>query len=162
MRIVVSVLFILAAGVLPSGCGKSRTGGSENNSSISGKVTYKGEALGGGIMLFHGKDRAFPAALQPDGSYVCDLPSGDYVVTIDTTSLKDSDPAAMMKKMGKGGPGTTTLSTAEKDYAKMKEKSKATLPRYVAIPGKYADKKTSGLPAKVDAGSNTKDFQLAE
>ena len=160
MKTLSSVLLFAAAGLLVAGCGKSGSAGN----SVNGSVVYKGNPVTGGTMLFHGGDnKVYPASLGGDGKYTCpSVPAGDYTVTIDTKVLKDVvDPEAMMKKFGGNGGSEKLPEALTKDLAKMKEVGKG-MPKYVPIPEKYANSKTSTLTVKVGSGSNTQDLQLTD
>src|SRR5262249_13809738 len=66
MKTVLSVFLVATAGLLAAGCGRSTSG-----SSVTGSVTFKGNPVTGGTMLFHGKDKPYPASLGADGKYTC-------------------------------------------------------------------------------------------
>ena len=92
------VLIGLPLVVLIYACSKSTT-----PATVSGKVTYKGEVVPGGIIYFHTlKEDGTPGAnyrtlIQPDGTYVlAQLPDVDMLVTIDTESY-NPNPAARPK-----------------------------------------------------------------
>src|SRR5690349_11250811 len=56
---------------------------------VTGKVTFKGQPLTGGIIGFWSKESAEKTALAKDGSYsFISLPAGEYRVTISTKVLK--------------------------------------------------------------------------
>jgi len=149
MKTVLSVLLVSTAGFL-AGCGRSGS----SASSVSGSVTYKGSPVTGGTMLFHGKDKVFPASLGPDGKYVCpSVPPGEYTVTIDTKALK---------KAGDSEKSSLAPEKETPEIAKAREMAKGAMPVYVPIPSKYADAKTSGLTVTVGSGSNTKDLPLTD
>ncbi len=158
MRRFFSVCFV--AGLAAAGCGKS-TG------SLTGTVTYKGNPVTGGLMLFvDAQGKSFPGSLNPAGNYNCpDLPPGDYIVTINTSLMKPVDPGQstkeMIAKQGQDQSQTKLPESMTKDLAKVKEMGSKT-GQYVAIPDKYANAKTSGLTVKVEAGSQTKDFTLTD
>jgi len=163
MRIGLSVL-VVSIGLLAAGCGKR---GSSGNS-VAGSVTYKGNPVTGGTMLFHGKDKdgkdkVFPASLGPDGNYSCQgVPAGDYTVTVDTKWLENfGDAESMMKKMAQkaGLDGAGEKMPQNQGLAK---EPKGGAPKYVPIPPKYADKKTSTLTVKVESGNNSKDLPLTD
>ena len=90
-------------------CSKSQTA-----ASASGKVTYNGAVVPGGIIYFYSlKEDGTPGAefsfvIKPDGTYSgTQLPEGDMVVTIDTES-KNPNPEQRPKMDpskygGKGG-----------------------------------------------------------
>jgi len=157
MKTFSSVLLVATAGLL-AGCGRSGSAGN----SVAGSVTYKGNPVTGGTMLFHGKDKPYPATLGPDGSYTCQgVPLGDYTVTIDNKWLeKVGDAESMMKNMGRFGEDVA--GGYKEGLAKMKEMGQGTMPKYVPIPEKYANAKTSELTVKVESAKNTKDLQLTD
>src|SRR5260370_19869228 len=90
--------------VLVSGCSKSR----HPVGTLSGKVTYNGKDVTGGQLTFFTKEGgAVPATIAADGTYsVRDLPTGEATVTVDTKTLKASNPAAVRY----GGGDTKTQS----------------------------------------------------
>jgi len=162
MKTVLSVFLVATAALLAAGCGRSTSG-----SSVTGSVTYNGNPVTGGSMLFHGKDKPYPASLGADGKYTCPvIPPGDYTVTIDTKWLEKAgagDAASTIKDMANQGVTDQDLAKGFKDLAKAQEMNKAIANlKYVAIPKKYADAKTSGLTVTVESGSTTKDLQLTD
>jgi hypothetical protein len=165
MRTLLTLLLVSTTALVFVGCKKSDSLGS----SISGTVTYKGQPVTGGTMLFHASNNVFPASLKGDGTYtIANLAPGDYVVTVDTRALKNKgDPESMMKsmtqKMGKGDGAVEKLpDSVAKSLAKMKEMKQDNSVQFVQIPEKYADPKTSGLKVSVQAGSNTKEIPLTD
>ena len=143
--------------VLAFGCQKS----SNAPAKLSGKVTYKGNPVTGGQMMFYTKDAgAYPATIAEDGMYsVSDVPTGEMTVTIDTETLNPkgktapadygkSDPRSGGKKMG-GGFIPEGANTGGKG-------------QYVKIPAKYADRKKSPLTVTLTAGKQTHDFDLPD
>lgn len=91
----------LAGGVISLcilGCGYS-TG------DVSGKVTFKGEPLKGGIVTFAptaAEAPSFTAAIQEDGTYsIQGLRAGEYKVCVETESLKPRMPGSV-----RGGGGS--------------------------------------------------------
>jgi hypothetical protein len=94
----------------------------EDEVDVRGKVSYKGKPLPGGtISLVPEKGKRVVAALQADGTYATKAAAGKYRVLVETESAKK--PA--------------------------KAKDKADKTRYVAIPKKYGDVKTSVLTFEV-------------
>jgi hypothetical protein len=174
MKMIHRVLLVASAGLLAAGCGKSGSTGS----SVTGSITYKGSPVTGGNMIFHGKEKNYGGNLGPDGKYTAaGMPPGEYIVTIDTKSLekvssgpgKDID--AMIKDMEEKFGGKLPPEAA-KEFEEMRKKMKEEAPKdgdaptttakYVKIPEKYANPKTSGLTVTVGSGSNSKDFPLTD
>lgn len=147
---------------------------------IKGKVTYKGEPLPGGSIIFFTSAGQYSTTIMNDGTYsAVDLPTGSATVVIETESLnpnagatalekmntKDKqrskgealNAAARMKAEGRGGPGSGSGSgfdgpANKEDLAKM----------YMKIPSKYVDKRTSGLQVDLARGEQKKDFELTD
>src|SRR5690242_12486783 len=78
-------VLILAAVIGAPGCGK-------RTATVTGKVTYKGEPLKGGIVAFippRGGGTAVAADIAEDGTYTAtDVLVGEVEVTVDTSNLK--------------------------------------------------------------------------
>jgi len=120
--------------------------------SVSGKVTYKGEPLPAGTLTFHGQGN-YLASIGADGTYsTTDLPIGKMVVTVETES-------ANKNKMPRGA----YAAKMAKMISPMPESAKS-LPqgKYVRIPVKYADPKTSPLQATLKNGENNINFDLTD
>jgi len=139
--------------VVAIGC----TGTSKSNSAIvTGKITYNKTALGGGTITFHTADKTgiYPVAISPDGTYMgTDLPPGDMTVSIETTSVKAAKSAQDYGGAAPGGGKGT--SPAPKGYNQVSGK-------YVEIPAKYADPKTSGQKITLTSGKQTKNWDLTD
>lgn len=140
-----------------SGCGSSD--GLAKRYKVSGKVTYKGQPLAKGNIMF------YPATTDPKGvnngatgtivngeyqlSTVTDNDGaypGEYVVAIES---KDVD-----MKQAEGGVKGGVFK--QDDVAKAYRGAKS------LIPAKYAVAETSGLKASVKSGSNSFNFELAD
>src|SRR5262249_13953259 len=124
-----AVLALLTAGLC--GCG-TKPG------SVSGKVTYQGQTLGSGLVIFvdpAGKVSQ-PAGISADGSYAADnVPLGRVTVCVETFPLSGDGAGP---KAPKGQPRL----------------------RYVPIPAKYKDAKQSDLTLEVKPGANVYDIDL--
>ncbi|HBI43626.1 MAG TPA: hypothetical protein DDY78_12370 [Planctomycetales bacterium] len=142
--------------VVVYGCEKANPNAA---ASVTGKVTYKGQPVTGGMLMFNPKTEAggvvSPASLNPDGTYsLTEAPSGDFTVTVDTESLNpDKKAQAYPGSGGKEMPSSIPANAP-----------KATLPegKYVKIPKKYSDPKESTLTAKLTSGKQTLNFELAD
>jgi hypothetical protein len=130
-RVTLATLFALVA-LLGLGLATRAEEKPKKVGKIDGKVNFEGKPLPGGTVSFHPeKGKPFVAQLQDDGTYsVKDVPVGEMKVTIETESLKN--PA----KPPKGGK------------------------KYIPIPRKYGDPKTSDLTYKVVEGAQTLDIEL--
>jgi hypothetical protein len=121
---------------LVAGCG----GGSKKQGKVTGKVTYGGEPLGGGNVLLVAAGehpQTFTAGIKSDGTYdLAGVPPGEYFVGVETESIKSQ--AGGMYNMG----GMKPPAGVKVDQPPQLENT----PKYVAIPPKYKDPKTSGLP----------------
>lgn len=138
------------------GCGGSSAG---VHAKVSGKITYKGQPIKGGKMLFVTADgTGYPATINSDGTYsATDLPTGEMIITVETESLK--------KSKGTGG-------ASEQRYTQMQGSMKAPADRaggtpnndelYVKIPVKYATSSTSTLTFTMKSGRNVVSFDLTD
>lgn len=130
---------------------------------VSGKVTFKGQPVGGAIVSFAPKSQGGRAASgQTDASGVYKLTTlkagdgalaGNYAVTVTkvagtvTATGEPADPAAAMEAAYKA-------HAAGKDQKKEEPKDE--------LPAKYKSAETSGLTAEVAKGKTTFDFDLVE
>ena len=144
-----AILLPVAMSVALVGCGSS-TG------TVTGKVTFKDKVVKGGIVMFvaEGKPSA-QSQIGEDGSYsVKDAPAGSVKICVDTSSMDPSKASTAPKYappkdaqapegFGSGGP----------DRDEMKR-------RYVEIPEKYADPKTTTLTTTVTGGTQTYDIKI--
>lgn len=126
-------------------------GCSSPTTSFGGKVTYKGQPLPGGSIVLHarGGTQKFTGTIRADGTFVVtDSAQGTMVVTIDNKWLQGAglgdakpqgiDPKMMEKMMPKEQGGR----------------------RYVSIPEKYSNPKTSPLTWEIKTRNESKDFDL--
>jgi hypothetical protein len=146
----VSLFVLLAAVMLPlAGCGKTN-----KPLTVSGKISYKGKALGGGTIKFHPSAEGagmVPGNIKPDGTFSFGVPAGQSQISIETESVRDvaRKGGNYMKMPGAKIPEGMKVSDTPD-------------PTYVPIPKKYADPKTSGLTWDVSPGNNTKNFDLTD
>lgn len=130
------VAFSILAG---AGCGS----GGPAMGRVSGTVTYQGKPLDAGTVTFIAIDDKNPNAsgsIQRGGTYSLQTtePGDGAVVGEYRVAITDVDPTAF----------NTALPGAPPELPKS------------ALPKQYLDASTSGLTAKVEGGSNTKDFDL--
>ena len=164
------VLLILLLGLVAAGCGK---GTADGRAKLSGKVTYNGAPVTGGMIYFHAAGGpTYSAALRPDGTYLLpDVLPGDMTVTIDTESLnpKTSGPDPKGRSVAPvtgpgGGKGQGSPSAMMRNMMSKPPEGVNAAPAgaYVKIPAKYADRAKSGLSVTVTGGSQTKNFELTD
>jgi hypothetical protein len=156
-------VFLAAATLLALGCGSKAT--------ITGTVTYKGQPIHEGGIVFAPESGGRPvSAIIKDGKYTAEkVPPGPAKVSI--TSMYSKEATGFAAKMGGGGtpeltkkmegppPDAPLPPEARRMMEKrstMGEESK----KGVKIPDKYADPDKSGLTYTVQPGSQTKDFNL--
>lgn len=147
-RILLVVPLCLA---LVAGCGSNKS----TPSKITGHVKYKGDPVTGGSITFYAdKGGAYPALIDPDGTYsIADVPAGPMKVSIETDSIKNRD-----KKVTYGdNRGHVQQMSPSPEGAEA-----GVPPKYVKIPPKYKDPQTSGLTYDVKYGKQSKDFELTD
>jgi hypothetical protein len=160
--------------LLAYGC----SGAKQGPAGVSGKITYKGQPVTGGTIYFfpEGSGSSYSNGINEDGTYlVTDVPSGDCSVSIEALP----DPGKDKGPVYGGERGEQAAKAAEEAKAKHKDKSGmgagqgmgSPIPgggpsspqgKYMKLPEKYADPKTSGLKANIKKGSNTQNFDLTD
>jgi hypothetical protein len=130
------LLLVLAA----FGCG-SGTG------QVTGKVTYKGQPLPSGTVLFHGPARRIDhAVIASDGTYtIPDVPVGPVKIAVKSHSKL---PPGMFKAAGKA------------PYVQPLPKELPPEAKFIPIPERYSDPDRSGLECLVQGGRQTHDLTL--
>ena len=136
-------------------------GCSPSKGEVSGTVTYKGQKVTGGSVVFHSTEGkgSVPATIGEDGTYSAPkVPSGEVKVTVETDSVKPATgaknrpPAAMMPPAGADVP---------KDAADGSIYSgKAKIGKYVQIPDTYASPEKTSLTFIITGGKQTIDLEL--
>ena len=154
--------------------------GNAPRAKLTGKVTYKGQPVKGGTMLFQFENGQVATALAPDGTYsLSDLPLGQVRVSIETETYNPAgtkpvygraaagEADARNKQQnsravaaGKAPEGGAVATAANGGLGGPNAEELAKL--YVKIPPKYTNEKTSGLLYDVVQGVNTKDFELTD
>jgi hypothetical protein len=150
------------------------TGNVHAPAKLSGKITYAGNSVTAGTLLFYtGDSGVYPAVINSDGTYsATDLPAGDLVVTIETESANPNVKKQEYKGGAGGGgmyPGGKAPAGGAGDHkgpGAQNSPKPENAPQgggpYVKIPSKYSDKNKSGLTVKLSAGKNTQDFDLKD
>ncbi|MBM4067404.1 MAG: hypothetical protein FJ271_00460 [Planctomycetes bacterium] len=153
--------------VLFTGCKKAEE--AKPTGTLAGKVMSKGAAVTGGTLTFIAKDGDGKAtlAIMADGSYTGSIPVGDWLVGIDTETVKQAE------KMGIPETEMPTTFTPDminkfkdkkvdpKSFESKSFKNPFAGMKYVAIPDKYREPKSSGLTVTVKEGDQLKrDFKI--
>jgi hypothetical protein len=148
------LLGLLALAVLlpAAGCGKG-TG------TVTGTVSYKGNKLKGGYVIFtpeDGKGQGCQASIMEDGTYTAEkCPGGKMKVSVKTSYLKPSAGGGPKYERPKDMPGG---AEGGNQYVPPDPAEKAK--KYVWIPEKYEEPGTSGLTFEVKGGSQTYPIDL--
>jgi len=146
----------LGLALLSSGCGGKGT--------ISGKVYYQDQLLGGGTVTFTNADGkgSQVAQIQPDGSYTLErMPSGPAKIGVETTSAKPTATPGKRggaPKMPQGPPPDQVPEGA--DPSKIYGSGRTQGLKYVPIPESYKDPETSGVQYTVTSGPQEHDIRL--
>lgn len=137
-----------------NGCNKADT-----QPLLTGKITYRGEPLGGGTLALiptDGKIKSVPVPIGTDGTYtVISPPQGEMKVTIETKSVQMMNGNSDYKVPA----GMKPPAQAE---IKMPEIDKSKLRHFVVIPSKYAEAKSTPLRITIERGRIIKDFVLED
>jgi hypothetical protein len=158
-------------------CSCSKSG---PTNSVTGTLTYKGEAIKGGTVYFlFERGGTYQCDLKPNGYYqFMDVPTGSAKVIVKTESLNPEQKVLSYDKQAKKTAQGYNKSLAEydammgkgreqgnasKDAQGLSAAQKEALAKvYVKLPAKYASEKTTPLSYTVGAGSQVKDFDLSD
>jgi hypothetical protein len=134
----------LAVSLIVAGCGGGGKG------TVTGKVTYKGQALKGGRVSFAASNKQTVLAdIKEDGTYTApDVATGPAKVSVQTSYMKQLSRTSRSYKVPEGAP--PGLGGRDPDLAK----------RYVQIPDNYEDPEKSGLTYDVKRGSQDHNIEL--
>ncbi len=150
-----AVGLVLAVAIGAAGCGRSV-------GTVTGKVTYKGQPLKGGVVSFtpaDGKGPPVPATIAEDGSYTAEkVPTGEMHVTVDNSNLKP--PPDVLKGGGPPKYQPPPEAPAGVDYKPPDVSGNAA--RYTPIPEKYASPDETPLKVTVKTGTQTFPIDLAD
>jgi hypothetical protein len=154
-------LLVLLAPGLVAGCNRSKT-----PSKVTGTVTYKGQPVKAGNIVFHSEDMgSYPGTLSPEGTYeIVDLPAGNMTVTVETESVRPDQKTTGYPRgrAGKAAAIDNERLAAEGMAGSAAAANKEAAERYVKIPKKYADAKTSPLKVTLEAGKQVKNIELTD
>lgn len=149
------------------------TGCSPGTGKVSGKVTYKGQPVPGGLVTFRpidGRQNSVTAELDAEGRYSAVLPAGEVLVSIDNRELEPRpiiaggvpsglplSPEVRAKLSGKAAP-----PAAPEGGQQTGEEVRRPSGRYVPIPEKYYMAETSGLKFTVKGSDQPYDIELTD
>ena len=135
LRATLLVLLVVAL----AGCSRPK-------GTVTGKVSYNGEAVPSGTVAFYGKDDEVSSApIGPDGTYeATKVPLGEVKVTVTTPPQSDPNAAERLKK---------NPMIMERGITIKQEK-------VVSVPRKYNVPGTSGISLTVTQGSQPFDITL--
>jgi hypothetical protein len=131
--------------------------GCSSSGTVSGKVSHKGQTLGGGTIAFFSPGKSSVVSqISPDGSYtIAKIPTGPVKISVETGSAK---PAAAPKGMAPP-PGAANLPP-EAANSPVYGGQKPSGGKYVPIPENYGDPDKSNLTYTVQSGSQTFNIDL--
>lgn len=149
------------------GCGGGVASAPAN---VSGKVTYKGAPVTGGVVGFFASGAeggGYSATINPDGTYkASNVAAGEIAVTVETETLNPNiKQVTYTGGASKGPPGSSgAAGGAGKKMGSSPRPGNAAKSEavYVKIPGKYAKKDTTTLKTNLKAGNNIYDIDLAD
>jgi major membrane immunogen (membrane-anchored lipoprotein) len=157
-RRMIAITLSFAGMVIIQGCSGDDSG-LDRRYKVSGKVTYKGEPVAKGTIAFEPTNPPAPkgriaSGYIENGSYTLTtlidgdgaMP-GEYKVIINSTTV---DMTGLAKQ--KGG----LVHQGDADFQKILKEGKS------LVPAKYGKSETSGLTKKIEATSNTIDFDLKD
>jgi hypothetical protein len=173
------LLFILLFGLV-LGCGSSKAAPAQ----VSGKVSYNGQPVPGGTVVFYSSAGVYSAAINTDGTYTAaDLPEGEMVVTVDTESLNPDrktaayTPSAIKARAeagskskysgssvpaAKSAPAASGAKDQKPNTSPVPEGANVDPVTYVKIPRNYADKTKSPLKVVLKSGSQEQNLELKD
>jgi hypothetical protein len=170
IRKVRCLLFVpLFLAVAVAGCKSGST-----PTQVSGKVTYNGGPVTGGVIRFGapGQDASAQGYVKEDGTYtVSDVPQGEMIVWINTEEINPEPKGKPKGIVGYGQPGQKEGMSGAASMIDSLKKGKMDIPagaggtvgKYMPIPDKYQSKKDSTLRATCKGGKQTGvDFTLTD
>jgi len=141
------------------------TTGCSSKGTVTGKVSYQGQTLKGGTVVFvpEGGGGVFRSTIAEDGAYtVAKVPPGLAKITVETKSLK---PISIPGGANKGAIKSTLPPDIMKDAPPGTDLEKmfdfeGPAKKYVPIPDKYSDPDKSGLTYTVKSGKQEHNIDL--
>jgi len=155
----IAITLSVMCAVVIAGCGADNSG-LDRRYSVSGRVTYKGEPVQKGTIIFEPTNPAPPAgrhshstlenghyALTTSGEGADGALPGEYKVLVLSTTV---DMTGLAKKTG------GMIHQGDADFQKIVKEAKN------LVPQKYSRSETSNLTYKVEPRSQTKNFDLTD
>lgn len=138
-------LLLLSGALMVAGCGGSSVG------TISGKVSYKGQALKGGTVSVIPKSGPVQSStIAEDGGYrLAKVPVGPAQIAVETESLRPKEQKSLPGPYAKAPKDALPPGLVMGDAK-----------HYVKIPEQYADAEKSGLSLDVKSGKNDHNIDL--
>ena len=129
-----TIFAALVFSMLFCGCGESEVRGR-----ITGKVTFEGQAVSEGLVLFSNIEKGInmTSIIKPDGSYEVVTPKGNGLPT-----------------------GTYQVSVCPPRAKLVTGEAPPKIKQHANIPAKYRDFKTAGLSLTVQKGENPFDIEM--
>jgi hypothetical protein len=149
--------FCLLALALAAGCGPR----GNLPATVSGKVSYNGQPLPGGTIVFHSKDMgSYAGTVGEGGAYeITGVPAGDLVVTVETETLNPKNKPPVYA----GGRGAANDKKYDEAMRKMGRPDPPDMgKKYVKIPPRYAKEDSSKLTVTLKSGKQNKDIELTD
>jgi hypothetical protein len=152
----------LLAAVVLVGCNSSK-----KPAQVSGKVTYNGQLVTGGIIQFSPADtnEVIQCSILEDGTYLLGaaVPQGEMIVMVDTEAINPTRQKVDYGQVaGKGGYNPDEMMEKMKGSGQIPESAGAAVGKYVPIPRKYAEKKTSTLKVTIKGGKQVYNPELTD
>jgi hypothetical protein len=156
LRTVGLALLVVGLSAVGTGCG----GSGDQRARVKGKVKFFDKYLTAGTVAFFSKDgRVGSGGIDADGNYeVSDAPVGECTITVKVPTMPRGPVPKMQPKPPPGVP-EARMPGAEEDKNFVPHGFDVS--KIVQIPGKYADRETSGLTYVVSKGEQTKDITLS-
>jgi hypothetical protein len=157
-KVRLGLLLALCVGVV-IGCAKS----SQAPAKVSGVVTYKNAPVTGGTIKFYSEEEnvAYGCQIESDGTYqITDIPVGELTVTVETEHLNPTKAPPDYGK--KGNADYAARVAAEKGMGAPIAAKGEPKEKYVKIPSKYANPKTSPLTVTIEKGRQVKPIELTD
>lgn len=126
--------------------------GCSSETSVSGKVTYKGAPVtAGSVTLVASNGQVYSGNLGPDGTYqIAGVPTGEVqIAVVGANAASGNKPPPARGGGGAGGPAGASRGGGAGNPEGQTPVAQATGP---VLPKEYGDPRTSGLTGKVKAG----------
>jgi len=138
----------LAAGLTGCGYGVREQRLPETGATLEGTVKYGNEPVYFAEIRVVSDSSSAIGSIGQDGRYkVENCPTGAVKIAVNTDAAKGEHTSLMMSRSYKGPKGEGAVASGLP-------------PKFVSVPGKFADPEASGLTTTVNAGTNTYDIVI--